>query len=282
MCPSSLPSYGAAALAASRAARDRVSRGFGLPPAIAAPKERAWSRFQLSPIETAATVGRGEPRRRAALAALPDPARLRHGAGRRRDAADGIRPLDHRVESRDRHGAAARRRRLAGGVRALPAKPAIRSPEPGHEPRRRSRRSTGGNGRIASSGASSASSTSPASSGSSAGAACRSGRRSRPRRHGAAPRRAGRRRLDHGRLGARAWHDGGRAGPARAAPDARRAVLRGARRPLRPARRRRAGGGVALASDSRRARSSCSPSCRSRSAGWSRGTTPASPTTPGR
>ena len=34
--------------------------------------------------------------------------------------------------------------------------------------------------------------------------------------------------------------------------------------------------------DSRRALSSCSPSSRSRSAGWSPGTMPASPTTPGR
>ena len=38
-----------------------------------------------------------------------DPARLRHGAGRRRDAADGIRAFHHRVEARD----AASSRRLS-------------------------------------------------------------------------------------------------------------------------------------------------------------------------
>ena len=67
------------------------------------------------------------------------------------------------------------------------------------------------------------------------------------RRDRRAARRAGAGRMDHGRLGAGARHDGGGADQARAAPDARLPVLRRARRPVRAARRRAGRGGAGSA-----------------------------------
>ena len=58
---------------------------------------------------------------------------VRAGAGRRRDAADRFRPVDHRVEADPRRHPAAQRRRMAGGIRQVPADPAICADQQGHE-----------------------------------------------------------------------------------------------------------------------------------------------------
>ena len=57
------------------------------------------------------------------------------GAGRRRDAAYGIRPLDHRVEAGHGHAAALVRGRLAGRVRKISGHSAIPRAQCRHEPR---------------------------------------------------------------------------------------------------------------------------------------------------
>ena len=174
MAPPSAELRRSASSRQARTVRDRVSRRRRLA-RPAARLLRGGDGRHPAPIRSGRRRSDRRIARGAPLAALPHPPRLRHGAGRRRDAADGIRPFDHRVEPRHRHAPAARRGGLAGGIRALPAKPAIRSPEPGHEPAKLSRPSIGGSGRIASSAASSGSSTSPAFSGSRSAARCRGG-----------------------------------------------------------------------------------------------------------
>ena len=54
----------------------------------------------------------------------------------RRDAAHRLGPVDHRMAADRRHRAAAVACRLAGGVRQVPADPAIPARQQGHEPRR--------------------------------------------------------------------------------------------------------------------------------------------------
>ena len=72
----------------------------------------------------------------AAVAVRRGGADLRHGHRRRGDAADRIRPVDHRMEAGDRRHSAAQRSRVAGGVRQLQADPAIRGAQPRHDARR--------------------------------------------------------------------------------------------------------------------------------------------------
>ena len=79
------------------------------------------------------------------------------GAGRRRDAADGVRAVDRRVEAGDRHAAAADGCAMARGLRGLQEDPAISRAQCRHDAGASSRPSSGGNGAIACSGASSAS-----------------------------------------------------------------------------------------------------------------------------
>ena len=61
---------------------------------------------------------------------------LRHGAGRRSDAAHQIRPFDHRMEADFGRLAAAFRRRLGGRVRRIQKDSAIRGDERRHDARR--------------------------------------------------------------------------------------------------------------------------------------------------
>ena len=174
-----------------------------------------------------------------ALALRARRARRRDGRGRRRDAAHRVGSLDHRVAAGHRGDPAAFGRGLARRVRQVQGKPAIRAPQPGHEPCRIPVHLLVGMGAPA------------------AWAAHRAGvlpavplvlgeggAQPPPRAHALGHRRArraaGRRRLDHGRLRAEARHDRGRADQADAPPPPRR------RDPRRPplggdrAQRRRA------------------------------------------
>ena len=65
--------------------------------------------------------------------------RFSHGAGRRRDAAYRIRPLDHPMEAGHRRRSAAERSGVAGRVRPLQTDPAIRPAQCGHDARTASR-----------------------------------------------------------------------------------------------------------------------------------------------
>ena len=58
------------------------------------------------------------------------------GAGRRRDPAYGIRPVDHRMEAGDGRGAAALRQFVAGSIRKISGHSAIPRAQSRHEPRR--------------------------------------------------------------------------------------------------------------------------------------------------
>ena len=217
-----------------------------------------------------------------ALALRARRARHRDGRGRRRDAAHRVGSLDHRVAAGHRGDPAAFGRGLARRVRQVQGKPAIRAPQPGHEPCRIPVHLLVGMGAPA------------------AWAAHRAGvlpavplvlgeggAQPPPRAHAPGHRRArraaGRRRLDHGRLRAEARHDRGRADQADAPPPPRR------RDPRRPplggdrAQRRRA-----VLAESRGAfgarPSSFSPwsSSRSPSAGSSPARRRGLPTTAGR
>ena len=110
-----------------------------------------WSaRFPAKPAFHARSALRSGFARRAVRLWLLDGrgADLADADGRRRDAAHRIRPVDRRVEAGDRRAAAAVRGRLAGRIREIPSDPAIPRTQPRHEPRRSSRSSIGGNGRI--------------------------------------------------------------------------------------------------------------------------------------
>ncbi len=73
------------------------------------------------------------PGARLALFHGADPAGARRR--RRRDAADQFRPVDHRMEADPRRHPALEPRRMAGGIRQVPADSRIRGDQQGHEPR---------------------------------------------------------------------------------------------------------------------------------------------------
>ena len=75
-------------------------------------------------------------RRGADVAVARRRAGVRDDRRRRRDAADGLRPIDHRVEAAARRHPAAQRGGLAGGVRQVQGDPRVLDRQRGHVARR--------------------------------------------------------------------------------------------------------------------------------------------------